>query len=61
MKKSKELFLKDPTNYDPNLSLEEIIDKFDSGEYDKDDVLANFFVHAIVADEYIKVSAKKTE
>ena len=61
MKKWKELFVKDPTTYDAYMSVEEILEKYSNGEYDKDNLIAHMTANAIVANEIIKVTAPKKQ
>ena len=45
--------------YDANVSVEEIIRRYESGEYDKDDVIAHMTAHSVVLEEKYRLDSKK--
>lgn len=59
MQKGKKTFVKDISKYDANVSVEEIIRRYESGEYDKDDVIAHMTAHSVVLEEKYRLDSKK--
>ena len=53
------LFKKNPANYDPDMPPLEILKKYESGEYDKEDLLSHMCASAVMSDKKLEVIAKK--
>ena len=53
------LFTKDPANYDPDMSPLEILKKYESGEYDKEDLLSHMYASAVASDKKLEIIAER--